>query len=357
MKDTSEKLRGNGKKISAILGLAVLALTSMSRESLPGDLPKLDNAHERHKYSHGRQSRNYKRKKHDNSATSSGLDISSSEDDLTPQHLPIFLLQSSKKKVHLSNWGTVASGWNRTTQYEDLIQLSHQNQALPNIDKSKKRPIIIMHCGPKSGSTTLRKACKVELEQSCGIISKKGSSNPYAYMNSEKFYSMVRSCNNTHHFCAKNITMPIDIPAFDDIHFIHMFPFRNYDEWAKSALKQQFDRGGSVGCAKTEHLFFERNCHNSNMEIDFRKYSKTDLAMYKEYVVRRVNEKNEDHSIVLYHHRELDESLTFLSEVYDIPRLKGSDGHGKSFRPEGTCDHKLLKKFHECFSWQLTGLV
>ncbi|KAL7459995.1 hypothetical protein ACHAXS_000464 [Conticribra weissflogii] len=356
MTDNSKKFRGNGSKMSAILGLALLALTFMSRESLPGNLPKSGNSQESDNYLHGRTSRYYKRGKRNNPVTFSGLNFSRSNDELAPQQLPIFLIQSSKKKVHLSTWGTIASVWNRTTQYEDLIQISQQNQTLPNIDKTKKRPIIIIHCGPKSGSTTLRKACKRELEQTCGIISKKGSTNPYAYMDTKKFYPMVRSCNNTHHFCAKNITMPNNIPVFDDIHFIHMFPFRNYDEWAKSALKQQFDRGGNVGCSKTEHLFFERNCHNSNMEIDFRKYGKTDLAMYKEYVVRRVNEKHEDHSILLYHHRELDESLTFLSTVYDIPRLKGSDGHGKLFRPEGTCDDKLLEKFHKCFSWQLTEL-
>mmetsp|Transcript_3293 Transcript_3293/g.6651 ORF Transcript_3293/g.6651 Transcript_3293/m.6651 type:complete len:333 (-) Transcript_3293:204-1202(-) len=276
--------------------------------------------------------------------------------DLTSHQLPIFLLQSSTKNVYITNWGTVSSGWNRTAQYDDLIVMSQPNKTLPNIDTSKKRPVIIMHCAPKSGSTTLRNACKEELLSSCGLTSTKRKIFPYAYMDTEKFYPMVRFCNKTHHFCAKDITMPIDIPTFDDAFFIHMFPFRNYDEWAISALKQQYVRSGNEGCSKLERLFFDQNCTQSRMEMDFRQYGKTYLAKYKEYVVRRINEKNEGHSILLYHHHDLHDTLTFLSEFYNIPQLKGSNGHGKSSRPEGTCDNKLLKKFHECFSWKLTKL-
>lgn len=100
-----------------------------------------------------------------------------------------------------------------------------------------------------------------------------------------------------------------------------------------------------------------KNCTDSHMEIDFRKYGKTDLSIYKEYVVRRMNEKNENHLILLYFHRELDGILKFLSKTYDIPNLAGSDGNKKGNRPNGTCDKIVLEKFHECFSWQLTNLT
>ena len=154
------------------------------------------------------------------------------------------------------------------------------------------------------------------------------------------------------------------VPRYDNVLFIHMFPFRMYDEWAWSALKQQYDARGSKGCNTAKSLLEE--CKHNRMEIDFRKYGKTELSKFKEGVVHRMNlyddddEKkketimmnDEQHVFLLYHHRELNRVLETLSVVYDIPSLPGSDGKGKEVRPEGTCvnDTKLLQMFHDCFS-------
>jgi hypothetical protein len=180
------------------------------------------------------------------------------------------------------------------------------------------------------------------------------SREPPGYMNETELYPLIRSCTKTNHFCTKETVMPLDLPTFDDTTFIHMFPFRTYDEWAASALKQAYDRGGTNGCNKAEMLIDQ--CEPSRMEIDFRKYGKTDLSNFKELVVPRMNEKNEAHIFILYYHRDLDEVLAMLSNVYEIPLLPGSDGHGKSTRPEGTCDESILRKFHDCFSHQLMEL-
>jgi len=42
--------------------------------------------------------------------------------------------------------------------------------------------------------------------------------------------------------------------------------------------------------------------------------------------------------------------------VYAIPLLPGSDGTGKSIRPNGTCDESAMQKFHDCFSSELMEL-
>ena len=77
-------------------------------------------------------------------------------------------------------------------------------------------------------------------------------------MDEGKLYPLMRRCSNTSHFCAKEVDMPAsfdDVPPFEDVLFVHMFPFRNYDEWAASALKQQYDRGGGKRYDKAlEHL-------------------------------------------------------------------------------------------------------
>ena len=161
------------------------------------------------------------------------------------------------------------------------------------------------------------------------------------------------------------------VPIYDNALFIHMFPFRMYDEWARSALKQQYDARGSEGCNTAKSLLEE--CKHNSMEIDFRKYGKTQLSKFKEGVIQRMNwydnddEKkketimmnDEKHVFLLYHHRELNRVLETLSVVLDIPLLPGSDGKGKEVRPEGTCvnDTKLLQMFHDCFSSELMELT
>jgi len=146
-----------------------------------------------------------------------------------------------------------------------------------------------------------------------------------------------------------------DVPPFDDVLFVHMFPFRNYDEWAASALKQTYVRSGERGCNKTKTMFDE--CQPSRMEIDFRKYGKTELSRFKSGVVERMQEDEEDHVFVLYHHRELHDVLGVLSDVYKVPLLPGSDGKGKEKRPEGTCSDGILDTFHDCFSGKLMELT
>eukprot|EP00579_Thalassiosira_antarctica_P025192 CAMPEP_0202013444 /NCGR_PEP_ID=MMETSP0905-20130828/26167_1 /ASSEMBLY_ACC=CAM_ASM_000554 /TAXON_ID=420261 /ORGANISM="Thalassiosira antarctica, Strain CCMP982" /LENGTH=66 /DNA_ID=CAMNT_0048572995 /DNA_START=1 /DNA_END=197 /DNA_ORIENTATION=- len=66
----------------------------------------------------------------------------------------------------------------------------------------------MIHCGPKTGSTTLRKACKFNLEKTCGIHHEKGNHLPVGYQDEEKLYPLIQNCTNTSHFCAKEVIMP-----------------------------------------------------------------------------------------------------------------------------------------------------
>ncbi|KAL9179085.1 hypothetical protein ACHAXT_000127 [Thalassiosira profunda] len=268
--------------------------------------------------------------------------------------LPIYLLRAATNATAETTWGRLANAWNRTTQYDDLLAFAKPIPSLP--PQSPKRIIVVIHCGPKTGSTTLRVACKFNLEKTCGVDRRAGDKHaPLGYMDEAKLYPLMRKCTNTTHFCGKGISMPYDVEAFEDVAFVHMFPFRQYDEWAASALKQAYDRGRETGCEKAEALMAD--CTPSRMEIDFRKYGKTELSKFKEGVVKRMDEKGERHVFLLYHHRELDGVLGRLSEAYDIPTLPGSSGRGKEVRPEGTCDGGVLERFHDCFSGRLMELT
>ena len=305
---------------------------------------------------------------------------------MSKDDLPIYLIQSANNNQTYAQitWSKLAKQWNRTAQYEDIFQLATPTSSLPfsnsassskTLQQQRRRVVVMIHCGPKTGSTTLRRACKINLEHTCGIRRNTTGHYPVGYMDETKLYPLIRQCINTTHFCAKEVVMPSSfdiVPRYENALFVHMFPFRMYDEWARSALKQQYDARGSKGCNTAKSLLEE--CKHNRMEIDFRKYGKTELSKFKEGVVQRMNLYDDDdddkkkgtmimndeqHVFLLYHHRELNRVLETLSVVYDIPLLPGSDGKGKEVRPEGTCvnDTKLLQMFHDCFSSELMELT
>ncbi|KAL3808596.1 hypothetical protein ACHAXA_006557 [Cyclostephanos tholiformis] len=109
------------------------------------------------------------------------------------------------------------------------------------------------------GSTMLRAACQSNLEETCGI--EKRGRFPTGYMDEPVLFPL---------FCVKEIMMPPEeVPTYhDDVSlFMHMFPFQEYDDWAKSAMKQQYDLGGSRACDRTSKLL--EACEHNNMEINF----------------------------------------------------------------------------------------
>jgi hypothetical protein len=66
------------------------------------------------------------------------------------QTLPIYLLQPNKESAFQTTWGKLATEWNRTTTYTDLINLAKPMASLPNSFK-KSRSLVMIHCAPKNG--------------------------------------------------------------------------------------------------------------------------------------------------------------------------------------------------------------
>ena len=273
--------------------------------------------------------------------------------------LPVYLLHSAANRTARAAWGSLAERWNRTAQYADLFEAAADVAALPPA-RSTQRPVLMIHCTPKTGSTTLRRACRDTLEATCGVSreahhKRKGARAPVGYENETELYRTIRNCSETTHFCLTGITMPVDVPAFTNAFFLHLFPFRNYDEWAASALKQQYDRGHERACNETKWLL--ERCKPNRMEIDLGKYAKARVADFRPAVMRRMREKGEEHVFLLYHHAELHETLARLSALYGVPGLPGTGKRLKGRRPEGTCDDETLRMYHDCFSGQLMELL
>jgi len=142
--------------------------------------------------------------------------------------------------------------------------------------------------------------------------------------------------------------------------FVHMFPFRNYDEWTVSALHQIYYRDGEEGCREAGKLLDE--CLPHWLELDFEKYTKSILSNFvvRYRALRSSGNKAYDrhHIVLLYDYRNLHETLMWLNESYGVPLLPGTNDKVNSARPDESCseEESLLGKFHDCFSGDLAGL-
>jgi len=146
--------------------------------------------------------------------------------------------------------------------------------------------------------------------------------------------------------------------------FIHTFPFRNYDQWVLSALRQQYSRAEEEGCDRVKSLLMN-NCKRHNMELDIRQNSKIRMKNVWKSVVQRleywkkmrrkkrmngnrnneegddVEEGEEHHLFLLYQHSELHSTMQLLSEMYGIPTLPGLE---KRFKDNSGRKRKKNKK-------------
>lgn len=350
---------------------------------------------------------------------------------------------SSSSPIVVSTWGEIASQWNRTTEYDNLLSLASTRSSLPNSSYNnsnnkqqliQKRPIILIHCGPKVGSTTLRVACRrniaqtcpqlLELEQQSGKGHEKRAHAPTGYFGGERLHTVMRECTNTHYFCVNQITMSSEeedddeglletimmrsgteeeeeegevddgydieermesesnsktitrtissLPNANTTQYIHLFPFRNYNDWVKSATKQQYDRAGVKGCNSAQRHWEYGKCNHYQMEIDIRKYGRVDLDRFQDGIVKRQisrrisgggggtasrpggdDNEEEEHTFILYLHRDLQKVIEIISSIYNIPMLAGTSSKKKGKRPEGTCNESLVEMYHDCFSDEL----
>jgi len=306
---------------------------------------------------------------------------------ISSESLPIYLIDTSNinhTNIAASTWGDIAPHWNRTAQFSNLLSLAATVSSLPNqynnnVNSKKRRQIILIHCGPKLGSTTLRAACNKNLYRTCPQINftaytngrERRSRAPAGYFGGDRLISVMNECVDTYYFCVNQITAMDLLPSTtadesdiattagmtQKVEYIHLFPFRNYNDWVRSAIKQSYDRGGEQDCLRVMKLWDDGKCQHYRMEIDIRQYSRVDLDRFQDGVVRRMNQLGErgkeEHTFLLYLHRDLQRVMELVSTTYQMPMFPGTGEKLKGTRPEGTCNESLVEQYHECFSDEL----
>ena len=303
------------------------------------------------------------------------------DDNLKPANVPIYINEISGGEVYAIDYRYLTSMWDRDTTYEHILEHAQQSTPYYNnttttttaqtslqhaLMNNNNNITIMFHTVPKTASSTIRKSCLEVQHDVCNLPRQQGMGKwPDGYRTPKRLTQLFDICPTTFHFCVKG---PIPITKnytqfYDTRTFLHLFPFRNYNEWTRSALHQiafRDVRDGTTECDETVELLNE--CLPHKYELDFEKYTKSVLAMWMKsynHAVRMNGDVVEQHhTILLYNYLHLDETLNWLSDAYGAPQIEGTDRKINSVRPDESCpdEEEMLKKFHNCFSDELAGL-
>lgn len=136
----------------------------------------------------------------------------------------------------------------------------------------------------------------------------------------------------------------------DPVHFIHLVPFRNFNEWAASALKQIYVVDEK--CDRIDEML--EQCLGYR-ELYMELYTKSVLSglIGMSLEVNTVNEnhnpwRKHEHHIVLYNYEDTGTIVTEMSDFFNIEPMPHTSMDLKGNRSEGTCPNATLERFHEC---------
>ena len=263
----------------------------------------------------------------------SDREIKPDADSKVERGIPIYLFDAFNESNQISSmeWDHVASIWGRNTTYNNLVQEASSRHEGPRASfYSMPNVTVLYHIFPKTGSSTLRHACLETQYDSCNMPRKKeGMKWPEGYKKPSRLNELFALCPETRHFCLKNhfLTQQYTV-AHETRTFLHLFPFRNYDEWVVSALHQIHFREGEKGCGKELELL--KDCQPHKYEMDHNKYAKAGLALFITSLKRKMTNKQDEsewrnhHHVLLYDYVLLDRLMSWLNDNYDVPLLPGT---------------------------------
>lgn len=260
-------------------------------------------------------------------------------------------------------WKDLVLNWERNTTYENLLQMStsladnegETGSALSAAGAIPKK--IVLHCLPKAASTTLRRACYEHMKRKCDAIKFRTQHDPFGYRKVDDFFRAVKECDNIDHFCVQGGDMGMNIINYDNttngyrerdpVHFVHMVPFRNYDEWVESAIKQIYFIDGEP-CGRVDKLLDQ--CLGYR-ELYMELYPKIALSLLTGMTFD-ANSKGlltkDTHHIVLYNYKDVDTIVTEVSEFFGLNPLPRTNVRHKGNIDAGTCPSGISDKFHQC---------
>lgn len=265
-------------------------------------------------------------------------------------------------------WKDLVVNWGRDTTFDDLLQMSTLLDS-SHADKRKSASVevampkkLILHCLPKAASTTIRRACYKHMKDHCEAIDFPVQQDPFGYRNVEDFFTAVKVCKNIDHFCVQggdagmsvinyegkegDIDEEEEITEREPFHFVHMVPFRNFDDWVESAIKQLFTIDGN--CDRIDRLLDD--CLGYR-ELYMELYPKSVLSLLTGmafYANGKGISGKDKHHILLYNYKDTESIIAQVSDLFGMDPLPRMDRRHKEQRGEGTCPATISEKFHLC---------
>jgi hypothetical protein len=269
-------------------------------------------------------------------------------------------LASGPVKWNVVQWGDLVK-WGPNTSFNDLLQIStdlHDNdndggqhglQTTSTNGLMKKK--LVLHCLPKTASTTLREACRYEFRRKCSAsalpVDKGGFA--FGYRNITNFFMAINECKDMNHFCVQGGSLEMDIMNYkashdyrEHYHFIHMVPFRQFNEWVDSAISHIFFIDKQ--CTRMEKVLNE--CLGLR-ELYMELYTKSVLSTLIGMALLMPNRKD-IHHIVLYNYKDTESILFQISNYFGIDPLPRVNQTFKVKSSNETCPDTIAKQFHNC---------
>ena len=141
----------------------------------------------------------------------------------------------------------------------------------------------------------------------------------------------------------------------EPLRFVHMVPFRNFDDWVESAIKQLYV---SDECNMTARLL--DRCYGYR-ELYVELYPKMVLSLlvgmtFDSHKARKGKDEShkagkgkDKHHIMLYNYVEADRVIAEVSAFFGVEPLRHTGNRYKTQRDEGTCQREISRKFHACY--------
>lgn len=262
-------------------------------------------------------------------------------------------------------WKDLVVNWGRNTTFSDLLKMSTplHNDGKTGSGEGAMQKKLILHCIPKAASTTLRRACYRNQKESCEAIDFPAQQDPFGYRNITDFFRAVKECDEVNHFCiqggdalmsvinyeGKEGSNETEVEHDDErepLHFVHMVPFRNFDDWVESAIKQIFAIDGN--CDRADKLL--DHCYGYR-ELYYELYPKAVLSLLIGMTFdangKGISGKDKHH-IMMYNYKDVDSVVAEVSDVFGMEPLPRTSRRHKENRVEGTCSNEISEKFHKC---------
>ena len=294
-------------------------------------------------------------------------------------------------------WKDLMDAWHQDTTFADLLQLStviHNTKndgynTMPS-ETSASKTKMILHCLPKTASTTLRVACNIHLRNHCQAIEYPIQQDPYGYRDITEFYRAITECTNIDHFCVQGGSANMDIVNYNSMdedaegtsdnaqppkpylerresyHFVHMIPFRNFHAWVESAIKQIYSIDGNCFrvektleyCLGYRELYFELYSKSvmsllARMVFHFNKRQQQQQQQQQQGASGNDTNSIDTHHIVLYNYKDTESIVSQMNDLFHLAPLSQSNLRLKDqLNNTGTCHDSdvISEMFRTCHS-------